>query len=284
MGEQASQWLSEYLNRVDTSKRTKEPATFLLVKASQARALSRYAGPTQAPYNVDIAVQAEGKGSPFRMYNVPVEPTDKWLFADVAPLNVASEASFEDLQRKLGQLRNPPKQEEIDSYSLKAFRPNVVVAGEDLEPFAEETWKLFSIGNTPCRLLKPCPRCSVPARDWLTGEFHFSAPKRLRPQSALREFWPEKCIDPEWEEEWQGPMFSVHVAPSLDPKALKEGGVWLQVGDEVTVLEVMPASTTWWHHLPGAMVVMVALLLWALFASSFGLIFAGMGSAHDAYF
>ena len=85
MGEQASQWLSEYLNRVDTSKRTKEPATFLLVKASQARALSRYAGPTQAPYNVDIAVQAEGKGSPFRMYNVPVEPTDKWLFADVVP-------------------------------------------------------------------------------------------------------------------------------------------------------------------------------------------------------
>lgn len=269
MGLESSQWLSEHLNRIDQGKRKKDPARFLLVKASRARALSTYAGPTQAPFDTDIASQAEGKGSPFRMQDVPVGPKDKWLFADVAPLNVASEASFEELQTKLARLQNPPSGEEIEGYSVKAFRPNVVVAGKGLKPFSEETWKLFSIGGTPCRLLKPCPRCSVPARHWLTGEFYFSGKSKLKPQGALRQFWPEKCIDSEWEEEWQGPMFSVHVAPDLDPKALKDGGVWLRVGDDVRVHDLKPASSAWGGYRGVAgLAVAVLLLAWVLFANN----------------
>ena len=141
----------------------------------------------------------------------------------------------------------------------------MVVAGDNLQPFAEETWKLFSIGSTTCRLLKPCPRCSVPARNWLTGEFYFSGKSRLRPQGALRQFWPEKCVDSEWEEEWQGPIFSIHVAPNLNAKALKDGGVWLKVGDTVVVLEQTPGGAARvLRGLASVVMVVVSLLVWAL--------------------
>ena len=29
-----------------------------------------------------------------------------------------------------------------------------------------------------------------------------------------RKYWPQKCVDAEWEKEWEGPTFGVHVTPN----------------------------------------------------------------------
>merc|ERR1711908_221699 len=43
------------------------------------------------------------------------------------------------------------------------FRMNIVV--DAAKPFAEDTWRSFSIGEVACRFLKQCGRCAVTTAD-----------------------------------------------------------------------------------------------------------------------
>ena len=241
-GDAASEWLSQYLNRADSAKASKPEARFRLLRATTVRSLARYAGPEQVPFSSDVALQREGKASPFQMQGVNVKPSDGFLFHDVAPLHVASAASFAQLRAKMAKLTPQPTSEELASYSVGSFRPNVVVSGG--KPWAEEDWELFSLGNCVFRLLKGCPRCTVPARNQTTGKFHFASKPLLAPQTALRRYWSHKCVDPEWEKEWEGPIFGIHagldhtadaLGPGSNPNSMADPLHVLRVEDELTV-------------------------------------------------
>ena len=77
-------------------------------------------------------------------------------FADGFPLLVVSEASLNDLNRKL-EVPVP----------IERFRPNLVIKG--CGPFGEDSWRRIRIGPLGIRLVKPCTRCTVPGVDLATG-------------------------------------------------------------------------------------------------------------------
>ncbi|GMH82471.1 hypothetical protein TL16_g09269 [Triparma laevis f. inornata] len=218
----ASKWLNEILNsaEVDRPKRNKPKANYLLVmfdEESTGRDLSRYAGPTQMPFDEDVDKQRLGKASPFKFQKVPITKDDRIAFQDVAPINLLSMVSFRDLQENL--LKHSSAQDKQDeafveavkSYSPFVFRPNIIVDGNG--KYDEET--------------------CVPARNPKTGELHFPASSltRLAPQKVMRAMFPLKCVDDEWGVEWQGTIFSMHVG-------VNEGeGQVIRVGDEIFVKE-----------------------------------------------
>ncbi|MBZ5587590.1 MAG: MOSC domain-containing protein [Acidobacteriia bacterium] len=78
-------------------------------------------------------------------------------FADGFPFLLISEASLEDLNRRLA--RRVP---------MDRFRPNLVVTG--CEPYAEDCWSRIRIGQVVFHVVKPCSRCSTTTVDQATGE------------------------------------------------------------------------------------------------------------------
>lgn len=58
---------------------------------------------------------------------------------------------------------------------MQRFRPNIVVAGDDLEAFAEDFWERFTVtgsrggGQLTLESVKPCSRCSVTNVNQTTG-------------------------------------------------------------------------------------------------------------------
>lgn len=283
-GSEASEWLTAYLNAVDEAKASKPPALCerrpptirpphapwwgpwgrrvcltpllerpyapsprtpadRLVRAAAFRSLARYAGPAQAPFSTDVSAQREGKASPFRMDGVNVRSHDGTHFHDVAPVHLVSTASFEDVKAKMKLLTpRPPDPKEVSAWHISCFRPNVVVSGS--QAWDEECWAEFTLGDLSFRKIKGTPRCTVPARHQRSGKFHFQSRPLLAPQQALKRFWPAKCVDPEWEEEWQGPIFGVHLGCDLPPAGQPRA---LRVGDMVKVarrLEAPPPTDT----------------------------------------
>jgi uncharacterized protein YcbX len=221
-GAAASEWLTTYLNQADKDKRAKPHATFLLVRAESVRKMATYMGPAQVPFSTDTDAQRLGEASPFRMQDVPARANDGVMFHDVAPLHVASTASLEHLRRHIRRL-TAASAEACERFGVANFRPNVVLSGPLLRPWEEESWKAFSLGSGGAtrrrlrfRMLKGCPRCTVPARDPLNGGFLFGAEARLAPQKVLRTLFPEKCTDDEWEREWEGPIFGIHAGLDLE--------------------------------------------------------------------
>ena len=85
-------------------------------------------------------------------------PGDRTAFSDGYPVLVASQASLDDLNRRLATAGAAP----VD---VARFRPNVLVApnpGETLAPFAEDAWQALRLGaRVALALVKPCARCVV---------------------------------------------------------------------------------------------------------------------------
>lgn len=77
---------------------------------------------------------------------------DRTAFSDGFPLLLTSQASLDDLNRRLAE-----------PVPMKRFRPNLVVKGCDA--FIEDNWKKFRIGNITFRVVKPCSRCIIPNID-----------------------------------------------------------------------------------------------------------------------
>lgn len=89
----------------------------------------------------------------------PVYATDggRTGFADAFPFLLVGEASLGDLNRRL-----------VTPLPMDRFRPNLIVNGS--EPFAEDGWGRFRIGDIPMQAVKDCARCVITTTDQTTGQ------------------------------------------------------------------------------------------------------------------
>ena len=124
-GEVADAWLSRFLG---------QPARLMRFDPEAKRiSNARYTGAVEAPYK----------------------------FADAFALLIASEASLDDLNRRL-------EQRGVKAIGIERFRPNLVLA--DVDAFEEDYIDRLNIAGAELRFVKPCVRCTVPNVDPLTAE------------------------------------------------------------------------------------------------------------------
>jgi uncharacterized protein len=137
-GDEIATWLSDYLN----------------VDARLVRMADDYVRQVDLNYAPD---------------NTPVG------FADGFPLLILSEASLDELNRRIVERGKPP-------VPMSRFRPNLVVSGADA--FAEDSWRTVQIGDMTIDVVKPCARCVIPTVDQLTG----TVPDVAEPTATLNTF------------------------------------------------------------------------------------------------
>ncbi|XP_060530858.1 mitochondrial amidoxime-reducing component 1-like [Cylas formicarius] len=71
------------------------------------------------------------------------------LYSDLASVLFVNQSSVRDLNKRIGN----------SSVTVDNFRPNVVVDGPDIEPYAEDNWEWIKVGNVVFRNVKECTRC-----------------------------------------------------------------------------------------------------------------------------
>lgn len=121
-------------------------------------------------------------------------------FADAYPLLLISEASLEDLNRRLDE-----------PLPMNRFRPNLVVRG--CEPYAEDSWRNFMIGDVAMHGVKQCGRCVTTTVNQSTGD------KGKEPLKTLATY----------RERDGNVMFGVNL--------IHEGNGELRVGSKLTILQ-----------------------------------------------
>ena len=134
---------------------------------------------------------------------------------DAAPVLVASEASHRYL---LDRATEP--------FGIERFRPNVIVRGA--EPWAEDTWRTFTVGPATFRAGLPWPRCSMPQIDQTTGERH------REPAVVLKKYrW---CAEAP---ELSAPLRDLVCGNALFGIGCSAGpdGALIRVGDPIEVVE-----------------------------------------------
>jgi uncharacterized protein YcbX len=133
-------------------------------------------------------------------------PGDRVSFADAYPLLLTTTASLDALSAHAGQ-----------SLSMRRFRPSVVVAGGS-EPWAEDGWRRLRIGAAEFRAVKGCDRCVMTLIDPDTG---------VRGKEPIRTLARHR--------RWDGKTwFGMNLIPDTP-------GVGIDVGDEIEILEAVPA-------------------------------------------
>ena len=139
-------------------------------------------------------------------------------FADAAPVLVANTASLDDLVARA-----------TEPFGIERFRANLIVTNN--EPWSEDTWTEFSIGDADLVARVVWPRCSVPQIDQDTGERH------REPALVLRKHrWCDSAegFSPGMRGILEGnAMFGI--ACTIDPE-----GTVLSLGDRVTVATTGP--------------------------------------------
>ncbi len=95
-------------------------------------------------------------------------------FADAFPFLILGESSLADLNDRLVAHVGDP-------LSMSRFRPNLVFSGG--EPFAEDHWNRFRVGNVIFRTGGPCARCTITTIDPDTSE---RGPEPLRTLATYR--------------------------------------------------------------------------------------------------
>lgn len=139
-------------------------------------------------------------------------PTDYVSFADGYPLLLASSASLDALN---GWIADGPRAAEGPVPMIR-FRPSVVVDGAP--PWAEDGWRRLRIGGALFRAVKGCARCAIPMTD---------------ADTALR--YKEPIATLARHRRWDGETwFGMNLVPDTP-------GVTISVGDEVEILESVPA-------------------------------------------
>lgn len=126
-----------------------------------------YKGPTHRNVAVNGSVDKYGK-------------EQNHNFADVMSLQVASEASMKDLNRRLKE-----KNEQAD-LTIERFRPNIIIKGRDDHPWEEDQWKRVRITTRlpheealykiDLDIVARCARCQVPNVNPDTAEKHAKEP------------------------------------------------------------------------------------------------------------
>jgi hypothetical protein len=84
-------------------------------------------------------------------------PEAQIAFADGFPFLICSEASLNDLNKRLDS-----------PVSMERFRPNIVLEGGG--PFDEDEWDSIEIDGVVFDLRSPCARCSITTVEIATGE------------------------------------------------------------------------------------------------------------------
>jgi uncharacterized protein YcbX len=139
-------------------------------------------------------------------------PSDRVSFADGYPLLLATTAS---LARLNDWIAEGPRADE-GPLPMTRFRPNVVV--DDTEAWEEDGWRRIRIGAAVFRVVKGCDRCVMTMTDPDTAQ------KSKEPIATLARYR-------RWDREvW----FAMNIIPDTP-------GVEIAVGDEVEVLESVPA-------------------------------------------
>jgi uncharacterized protein len=119
--------------------------------------------------NLDCHLVSMDKDSD-RITNRKFTPEPKQVsFADAYPFLIIGQESLNELNRRLKE-----------PLPMNRFRPNFVFSGG--EPFIEDTWKDFMIGNLKFRAVKPCSRCVVTTVNQDTAE------KGKEPLETLNKF------------------------------------------------------------------------------------------------
>ena len=88
-------------------------------------------------------------------------------FTDAAPLLLASESSHAWLSERASE-----------EFGIDRFQANIVV--RDTEPWEEDTWAEFSLGEATLNAVVPWPRCAIPQIDQVTSARHREPAKVLR--------------------------------------------------------------------------------------------------------
>lgn len=134
-------------------------------------------------------------------------------FSDAAPILVTATASLEQLQAHSSE-----------PFGMDRFRPNLVITGS--EPWAEDTWTEFRLGEATLRVVVPWPRCAIPQIDQRTGDRHREPARVLR---ALRWCTSAPAVTAAWQPVLEGnALFGV--ACSIGPV-----GAEIATGDPVVV-------------------------------------------------
>ncbi|KAK3054684.1 hypothetical protein LTR09_004413 [Extremus antarcticus] len=172
-----------------------------------------YKGPTQRMVAVNGAKDMYGKDTPHH-------------FADVMSLQVASQASIKDLNRRL----EAKGQDIPHDLTIERFRPNIIVRGRDDKPWEEDTWKRIRITTTlhgeeamyrlDLDVVARCARCQVPNVNPDTAEKHSK-----EPWDELMKF---RRVDEGGPAKWK-PCFGMLCIPRGEGK--------IAVGAKVEVLE-----------------------------------------------
>lgn len=147
-------------------------------------------------------------------------------FADVMSLQVASEASIKDLDRRVSAKGgNVPR-----DLTIERFRPNIIVKGRDDHPWEEDTWKRIRITTTlhneeaiyriDLDAVARCARCQVPNVNPDTAEKHAK-----EPWDELMKF---RRVDTGGPAKWK-PCFGMLCIPKQEGK--------IAVGAKLEVLE-----------------------------------------------
>lgn len=108
-------------------------------------------------------------GRPLRLAFMPEEarravnaayggPGEHVSFADGFPALVTSESSLAALNAALD-----------GPVPMTRFRSNIAIAGDGLEPWAEDSWSGIDVGTVRLRFAKPCARCIVITQNPQTG-------------------------------------------------------------------------------------------------------------------
>ena len=119
--------------------------------------------------NLDCQLVSMNKDSD-RITDRKFTPEPKQVsFADAYPFLIIGQESLNELNRRLKE-----------PLPMNRFRPNFVFSGG--EPFIEDTWKDFMIGDLKFRAVKPCSRCVVTTVNQDTAE------KASEPLETLAKF------------------------------------------------------------------------------------------------
>jgi len=200
-------------------------------RAESITVLSHFKVPVAASDAGDRAAAwfSEVTGEPVRLVAMPEGsgwrlPEDLDIFgqnapfSDAAPLLVTAEASLDWLRDRASE-----------DFGMDRFRPNVVVSGT--EPWEEDSWAAFAIGDAQLRGVVPWPRCAIPQIDQRTGD------RRREPAKALRlHRW---CT--------RAPTVSAPFRGIVEGSglfgigcAIGPAGATISIGDEVTVTTLAP--------------------------------------------
>lgn len=121
-------------------------------------------------------------------------------FADAFPFLLIGQASLDDLN---GRMKQP--------LPMNRFRPNLVFSGG--EPFEEDSWKKFRVGEMVFYGVKPCARCILTTVDQVTAQ------KGKEPLATLATYRQKNN--------------KIYFGQNL----LQESAGILKVGDQIEVLE-----------------------------------------------